>query len=258
MNPRTRLRRGQAGYSMVSIMVGLVISLLTVGAMLAVYRTVVEVSGQASADAVRDGQVASGLLAAQMELHNAGYKVDELPALAEGEVADTSVISRYAIAVQSNDKRVVTWRYLDDATAQKVCAQLRIQPSADGGLEMLYRTPEPCADITGKTSWSGRVQRLVSYPRAWQDRSGTPVAAAASGSYLDMGAADANSGFRLVTASGQRCTLPFAQRDPALAPTESPRLVLERAGQELFSVCLPNIVAERRPSAAPAASGGEV
>jgi hypothetical protein len=249
--------RRQAGYSMVSIMVGLVISLLTVGAMLAIYRTVVEVSGRASADAVRDGQVASGLMAAQLELHNAGYRID-LPSLAAGDTADSAEIQNLAIAVKSDDKRVVTWRYLglSGGAAQPVCARLSIAPQPDGSTQLLYRAPEACASVSS-ASWTAPAQVLVSYPRAWQDRTGTAVAEAASGTYLDMVGNAGDSGFRIINTAGQRCTLPYAQQDPAQAPTESPRIVLERGGQELFSACLANIVAFRHPApTAPVTPGG--
>lgn len=251
----------QSGYSMVSLMVGLVISMLTIAAMLAIYRTVVEVSGRASADSARDGQVASGLLAAQMELHNAGYKV-LLPSLASGDVADTNEIQNLAIAVKSDDKRVVTWRFQvepirADGTTEVFdgCSQLRIEPQADGGLQMLYQAPEACTS-TASASWTESAQVLVSYPKPWQDRAGSAIAEAASGSYLDMNPDATDSGFRIVNSSGQRCTLPYAQQDPALSATESPRIVLERAERELFSVCLSNIVAERKPVTSTPPTGG--
>ena len=55
------------------MMIGLVISLLTIGAMLAIYKVAIEVSGNASRTATRDGQVSSAMLAAQIELQQAGY-----------------------------------------------------------------------------------------------------------------------------------------------------------------------------------------
>lgn len=242
-------RARQRGYSLVSMMVGLVISLLTIAAMLAVYKMMVDVSGRASADALRDGQVATGLLAAQMELHNAGFKVTELPEVPQGGNADPALVKQYAIAVDGGDKRNVTWRYAGH------CARLEIAPADEHGVTVYVRRPEPCTDIPS-AGWTGDKDVLLSYGGPWMERDGSTVVDAASGFYLDLPANEADSGFRLVDADGQRCTLPYAQRPAADSATESPRLVLENKGRELFSVCLSNIVATRRAVAASPVAGG--
>ncbi|MCR6685678.1 prepilin-type N-terminal cleavage/methylation domain-containing protein [Pseudoxanthomonas sp.] len=246
-SPKVRQAR-QRGYTLISLMVGLVISLLTIAAMLAVYKMVVEVSGQASADSLRDGQVASGLLAAQIELHEAGYGVVELPELSDGETADASQIGLYAIAVDAADKRNVTWR------SSEGCARLEIAPGNDRSVAVYYQKPEPCADIPS-ASWAEGKQVLVAYGQPWKERDGTAAANAASGTYLDMAADAGDSGFRIVNSDGERCTLPYAQQAQADSPTESPRIVLESGGRELFSTCLSNIVAMRKAGAPASGSG---
>ena len=183
-----RYARRQRGYSLISMMVGLVISLLTIAAMLAVYRTVVEVSGRASSDSMRDGQVASGMLAAQVELHSAGYGVNELPELAAGVAADAATIKQYAIAVDDTDKRNVTWR------SAAGCARLEILSDSERKVKVYYRKPEPCSDIPS-AAWSAEKQVLVSYGKPWVERDGSTIADAASGMYLDMGGTDSGSGF---------------------------------------------------------------
>ncbi|KAF1687220.1 hypothetical protein B1992_04345 [Pseudoxanthomonas broegbernensis] len=253
MRPLAAPRASQRGYSLVSMMVGLVISLLTIAAMLAVYKMMVEVSGRASADSLRDGQVASGLLAAQLELHSAGYGIadPELPDVAEGAAADPAAIKRYAIAVDDADKRNVTWRSVDG------CARLEIASGEDRSVTMYFRRPEPCADIPS-AGWTRERDVVLAYGEPWKERDGSAVADAAGGSYLDMAAAESDSGFRVVNAEGERCTLPYAQQAKADSRTESPRLVLESKGRELFSACLSNIVASRKASASPPASGGSL
>ena len=62
----TNSPRLQAGQSLISMMVGLVISLITIAAMLTLYKVMIEVSGNASRSAMRDGQVSSAILAAQI------------------------------------------------------------------------------------------------------------------------------------------------------------------------------------------------
>ena len=271
-------RTRQRGYTLIGMMVGLVISLLTIAAMLAVYRMVVEVSGQASADSQRDGQVASGLLAVQMQLHQAGYDgadtgansvgLAELDALEDDVAVATSVIEEKAIKVDADDQRNLTWRYeaLDAVSGLPVvlCSRLEIAPPAEDGAVTVYRfDPAECAGgIPDPGFWAGKTRQVVvAYARPWTDREGNAVAAAESGTHLDMGPddgagdPDAFSGFRLVNEANQRCTLPYAQQAKAEAITESPRLVLQKNGRELFSTCLSNIIAMRKAAPSPVASG---
>src|SRR5690606_13766993 len=107
-------RRTQRGQTLVGMMVGVMISLITIAGMLVLYKTMIEVTGQASSDSLRDGQVASALLAAQMDVHEAGYGIalaDVTPGLPEDPIDPErlTVIAQQAIAVSADDKRVVTW-----------------------------------------------------------------------------------------------------------------------------------------------------
>ena len=207
----------QRGYSLISMMVGLVISLLTIAAMLSVYTMMIEVSGKATADSQRDGQVASGLLSTQMELHSAGY--------------GTGVSGVDGNVVVNNDGRHVSWRYVVDGVG--VCARLSVVPDGEGGAEMRLARNNGCGAIP--STWSGDEVVLVSYGQPWKNRDGTLVDDAASGFYL------AEAKFKLAsTAADGLCSLPYAQQKDAEAV--SPRISLESGGRELFSMCLSNIV----------------
>lgn len=150
------------------------------------------------------------------------------------------------------DKRIVTWRSTEG------CARLQIIPATDGSASVFFYAPETCSDIAS-ANWVNSKQVVVAYGAPWKQRDGTAVDDAASGFYLGMDKAVSDSGFRVVDTDGERCTLPYAQQRKADITTESPRLVLENKGQELFSICLSNIVAARTASAStPPVSGGSL
>jgi hypothetical protein len=63
----------QQGFNLISLMIGMVISLITVLAMLSLYRTLVGISVESASLAKVEGQKASGLLTAQIALQQAGF-----------------------------------------------------------------------------------------------------------------------------------------------------------------------------------------
>lgn len=67
--------RHQRGMSLVGILVGLLLSSLAALATLSLYRTLVARSSESRQRASQDGNLASGTLAAQMELQGAGFGV---------------------------------------------------------------------------------------------------------------------------------------------------------------------------------------
>lgn len=72
----TTRRHLQRGVSLISLMVGLIISLIVVLGMLAVYKTTIHIAVTSGQDAKHDGELASGLLAAQMQLQGAGFQIE--------------------------------------------------------------------------------------------------------------------------------------------------------------------------------------
>lgn len=69
------MRTAQSGLSLVSLMVGLVISMLVVLTTLSIYRATIRTTVDASQGAHVSGQFSSGLLAAQMKLQGAGFGI---------------------------------------------------------------------------------------------------------------------------------------------------------------------------------------
>ena len=215
----------QQGATLISLLVGMLISLLTIAAMLATYKVAVEVSGSASRDAARDGQVASGILTAQLELQQAGYKIDisQMPA-AGGSFPDNRNLY-YADGF-------VAWRHGGG------CKALKVETPQGAAAPALYIS----ADVACTTAKDVPASTWVWEPltdidaKPWKDRSGIGVAASAGGQTLSSAA------FRV----DGNCSLPYAQQ--AGLEEHSPELVLETgsggAKRTLFRVCLSNLVTQ--------------
>lgn len=63
----------QRGYTLISMLVGLLIGVITVGGMLMLYKSLVVVAREVKAQAVQDGEVVSSVLGAQVGLQEAGF-----------------------------------------------------------------------------------------------------------------------------------------------------------------------------------------
>lgn len=124
-------QRGVRGESLVSMMVGVVIAVMTIGAMLTAYRAMVSVSLPATRAAVRDGQATSALLAAQIELQQAGFGI-------------RSVEGGANIVLSHGDQRIV-WRFRDsvDATGMR-CAGLDLRVDGLDSDGIYYLDPVDC------------------------------------------------------------------------------------------------------------------
>ena len=98
----------QRGVTLVSLLIGMLISIFSVLSILALYKNLVTVSISATTDAAHDGQVATALLTAQLELQNAGYGINN----ADGLHLNTN-----------DDGSEIRWRYREDGTYQ--CRAIR-------------------------------------------------------------------------------------------------------------------------------------
>lgn len=65
--------RIQHGYTLISMLVGLLIGVITVGGMLMLYKSLVVVARDVKAQAVQDGEVVASVLGAQVQLQEAGF-----------------------------------------------------------------------------------------------------------------------------------------------------------------------------------------
>lgn len=119
--------RTQRGATLISMMVGMLLSLLSIAAMLAVYKATAEAATTATGTTQREGQLASALLGAQIELQQAGFGVD-------------AGIDRLAVT-----QTQVLWRYRPDLDGQLTCAGLRLGGASQTGTRsLLLLQPTPC------------------------------------------------------------------------------------------------------------------
>ncbi|WP_057631621.1 PilW family protein [Stenotrophomonas humi] len=221
-----RARRHQAGQTLISMMVGVVISLITISAMLVLYKTMIEVSANASRSALRDGQVSAALLAAQMDLQSAGFGVPAADALSS------------KLGVRDSGKEVV-WRYKAQlADAGFVCSGLRLVDN-----EGLYRfTPKACSDVAA-ANWAASERELLAGSAAFFTPAQKDGSAYASGEG-EVGAMSLAPGYVFALKAERQC-LPFMQQDFSTSPMALPgqQLVMQQAdgGSHLFQACLPNL-----------------
>lgn len=213
-----RIKPRVSGETLVGLMVGMALSLLTVAAMLALYQGMVVLARDTTNLAQRDGQVASAAMAAQVEMQQAGFGIEP------GTPGSNLWLA--------TDGSAVVWRFrpqLDDL--RLACAGLRLveeREGEEGGLYFLPPVECTSADQAAVLPWGEPGRPL---PRLL-----------ASTTAFTQAHADEVGGFGL---AGARFHQPAASACgtyglPADA-TEHPAVQLLIPRGELFTLCLPNL-----------------
>ncbi|UVE17292.1 hypothetical protein NVV93_17185 [Pseudomonas sp. LS44] len=101
--------RQQRGVSLISLMIGMLLSTVCILAMLGLYKNLVQTAVVATQDANQDGQLAAGLLTAQLELQSAGFGIDTI---------GSQHLQKTAISLDGSNPSALLWRYLDAAGYQ--------------------------------------------------------------------------------------------------------------------------------------------
>lgn len=140
----------QRGVSLISLMVGLVVSLVAVMGMMALYRTVVHTTAESASYARLSADRSAALLAAHGYLQAAGFGMER--AAAGTNVALCAVNSpggqlRGSACSATGRGNLLLWRLADGAVR---CAGLHI--TATGGLEFLQ--PQACAGGLTSAGWA--------------------------------------------------------------------------------------------------------
>lgn len=219
-------QRRHRGESLISLMIGLLISTLTIAGMLVLYKAMVQVSGNASRTAIRDGQASAALTAVQMDLQSAGFGVPATDPLAT------------KLAVLSGDTAVV-WRSKPnlDPTTGFQCTGLYL----DSGKSLYRLDPLPCTTVAGLTlgNWDADSRELVAGPSAFYVPTQDDGSAQA-----EVGALSLTGSFTFQLGTPRQC-LPYMQQNFATTPTAAPaqQVVLAHADGSgvIFSACLPNL-----------------
>lgn len=149
------LKKPQTGESLISLMIGLIISVVVALAMLSMFKVASRYGGQAGQDAAADGQLTSALLRAGMASQDAGFGL-ATPTLGthlkviSGATLTGATLSGTA-AASTGTGNVVVWAM--STTATKQCAGLYFKDANDGTGGLYYLGPVDCSagDVS---SWS--------------------------------------------------------------------------------------------------------
>lgn len=160
----------QRGLSLLSTLVGLVLGVVSALAVMALFRTVIQISVGAKDNAAQDSVVSSGLLTAQIEMQKAGYGIESAvsncagvaysspsasintdlvllssASLSNGTLSGTPQ-TLSAVAAQGN---AMVWRWMESGVSY--CAGML---ASGGGLRSLRPTGCTAATDWAATTWT--------------------------------------------------------------------------------------------------------
>lgn len=169
------MSRAQHGFTLIGLMIGTTISLISILAMLALYKNVVYNSMASIQGSRQDGQVASALITAQRELMNAGFwsgsatvrataDVDDNFVLLSGALlsngtltgsatAQTSFPTLTSTAPNGRTGNAIVWSYKTSATATASCAGLLFSNGALLSLKAAVNCTQASTQW-GSTTWT--------------------------------------------------------------------------------------------------------
>lgn len=163
-------RRRASGFTLISTLVGLAVGLLSIAAMLTLYRNVVSNANFVNDQARRDGQVATGSLVSQQEMQQAGFGIagatigTDLVVLSNASLSDSKLkgtaINAYGSTVTGN---AVVWGFNPTAAtgttdpAGYQCEGLLV--SAQG---LRWLMPTPCKSASNWQGVSWKSNQLAS------------------------------------------------------------------------------------------------
>lgn len=212
-----RTPRKQAGMTLISTLVGVTLSLVTLGAMMMLHRTLAVSSTETNQELQRDGQVWSATQNALVEIQQAGYGITP------GEAGQN--------LWASSDGKRVSWRYRQSLTdAGYRCGGLWVVPEETAGLApglYLFRDVA-CASAGQDAVWQAQ------YPQRQTLASGRAFYEAEGGEVLGMKLSQAV----FVKENASQC-LPYAASEQA--QTSHPMISLLIDGQPIFRSCLVNL-----------------
>lgn len=159
-------QRQQSGVTLISLMVGLTISMIVTVAMLVVFKSVILSTGSARAGASTDEQRIAALLRANISLQGAGYGMDAPESPRDVLVLNATLdktTNRLAGSVAANGStgNAVVWSLRPDLVTTQ-CAGLVYDPATDGTGGLKYLPAQAC--VAGA---AGSWQTLAWAPVVW-------------------------------------------------------------------------------------------
>jgi Tfp pilus assembly protein PilW len=216
--------------SLISLMIGMLISMIGVLAGFTLYQNMVKVTLQTRADAAQDGQLASAMLSLQLELQSAGWGIDQ-----------AAKPGPHLILV-AGPPQTLYWRYQETSlpTPAPVCKGFRIIDSENDTLRHLelltLSNPASCTLDADLTTLAGDwvASSVLAEFRKSNATAATslPVITITSGtsSCFPYGLGVAGN-YRMVTVTADGAVR-RAAIDSSAAPTVAP---------SVYSFCIPNI-----------------
>lgn len=198
----------QSGVSLISMLVGMLIALLSIAALLSLYQLEVNTSVNAMGVARRDGQLDSAWLTAGQLLQQAGYGIED--------ATDSS-------APISGDGKQIVWYFRADLVTDS-CAALGLGSDSGGAGTGLYFLPD-CTTDTREWLIAPKAAAFVPQNRTGQLLTDEVGAFSLSEAIFTTGT----------------CTLPYVQGSDVSAHRQISLVIPATPDQVLFSVCLANI-----------------
>lgn len=159
----------QRGLTLISLMVGLTLSLLTIAAMMAMYRITVGVAADAGRTARFNGEISNALFVAKNKLQAAGFGIvnpayDTDLLILQGAALVSGALT--GSAVEINDEGIaagnaVVWTWEDpDNDVDRRCEVL-LAPGS--GADLIYISGRPCTSAAewASIAWGTTSDRLI-------------------------------------------------------------------------------------------------
>lgn len=228
-------RKTQIGVSLITLMIGLLVSLIGVLGSMALYRNLIDTSVKASVDASSDGQISTLLLRAQLEVSDAGFGYED--PIATGDLP-------HVVSSAAGD--AIYWRYKSPSVGITTCKAITQTPMAPVNerpfLEIKLLTQDvSCTDVVNLAS--------LDWVNAAADADKSEILARLVDIDTDVGGAVISRlAFNIVIEECMPFGLGTAQRraNLTIAATSSAKLLQDKSGTAgtladiTQSSCLPN------------------
>ncbi|GGA03230.1 hypothetical protein [Dyella caseinilytica] len=175
-------KQRSGGFTLISMLVGLVIGVLSIAAMLVLYRSLITAAQQINTQAANDGQIATSSLVSQQQLQQAGFGISSAApgtdlvvltgaALAKGQLSGTAAAS-YGATVTGN---AVIWGYNPTGISGTpnpsgyLCEGLIVTNSVINGVSrsvLQWLSPVGCSNAAQWQSVNWQGNQLASIPTA--------------------------------------------------------------------------------------------
>lgn len=171
-----RPRRRSKGATLISLMVGLTLSMLLVAAMMLVFRNLSRTTGDAVRDAQADDNLVAGLLSAGLTLHEAGFNIPNarlgsaLIVVKQAVLNNGKLTGTLSDAASAYTGNLVIWQ---QKLGPKIQCSGLLAPSG-GGLKRLLG-PLDCSDINAWASQDWTDEVIARTPEALDGVSPAPL-----------------------------------------------------------------------------------